>query len=273
MPLSTLILLIALAVFAAALASLAAAVERRRVTVWEWQVGLLFVNGQFVRTLPPGRYLAGFGGREVHRIATTPRQFSVPAQEALTSDGFPVKLTGVVEWRVADARAFLAACNGNTVIVPEALYLATQLALRDAVTGRALDDLLALRSAGAALDAELRPPVEAAAAGIGAEIIRVVLRDVILPAEVRRMTTEVERARREGLAALERARGEQAALRSLANAARMLRGNPELQTLRTLQALTPAQGRAAPTLVLGAGAVLPVRADADPAPDVESDPA
>ena len=78
------------------------------------------------------------------------------------------------------------------------------------------------------------------------------------------MVTEAERARREGVAALERARGEQAALRALANAARLMKGNPELHALRVLQSLQAAPGRAAPTLVLGAGAMLPVVAGEAP---------
>jgi hypothetical protein len=45
----------------------------------------------------------------------------------------------------------------------------------------------------------------------------------------------------EGRAALERARGESAALRNLANAARVLEGNPELLNLRLLQSITSAQ--------------------------------
>jgi hypothetical protein len=60
------------------------------------------------------------------------------------------------------------------------------------------------------------------------------------------------RARQEGLAALERARGEQAALRSLANAAKMLDGNPALMNLRILQTLSASQGTTPPpTVVLG----------------------
>lgn len=82
------------------------------------------------------------------------------------------------------------------------------------------------------------------------------------------MVTEVERARREGEAALECARGEQAALRSLANAARLLKGNPELHALRVLQALAASPGKVPPTLVLGAGALLPTGSAApDAAPE------
>jgi len=68
-----------------------------------------------------------------------------------------------------------------------------------------------------------------------------------LPPEIRRLVIEVERAKLEGQAALERARGEHAALRSLANAARLTKDNPELMNLRLLQAA----GAKGTTLVLG----------------------
>lgn len=51
-------------------------------------------------------------------------------------------------------------------------------------------------------------------------------------------------------AALERACGETAALRSLANAARMLEENPSLLQLRALQTMESSRGN---TLVLGVG--------------------
>ena len=64
------------------------------------------------------------------------------------------------------------------------------------------------------------------------------------------MIGEVLKAKQEGQAALERARGESAALRNLANAARVLDGNPALMNLRLMQSLSAAQG-AGNTLVFG----------------------
>ncbi|MCA1706792.1 MAG: hypothetical protein LC808_27445 [Actinobacteria bacterium] len=55
-------------------------------------------------------------------------------------------------------------------------------------------------------------------------------------------------ARAEGLAALERARGETAALRNLANAARLCADNPALLQLRLLQQLSTGSGH---TVVIG----------------------
>jgi len=60
--------------------------------------------------------------------------------------------------------------------------------------------------------------------------------------------SQVVRARHEGLAALERARGESAALRNLANAASLIEQRPALMQLRILQAIGQASGN---TLVLG----------------------
>jgi hypothetical protein len=58
----------------------------------------------------------------------------------------------------------------------------------------------------------------------------------------------VVKARQEGLAALEKARGETASLRNLANAATLIERNPSLMQLRALQALGQQPGS---TLVLG----------------------
>lgn len=244
-------LLLLLAVAALALVALRL-VLRQRLTVWPWEAGLLYVDGRFERTLEPGRHWNGILGRHILVLPSARQVHVLPAQEVLTADGFPVKLGLVVDYRIADPKRAQEETGGRWT---DALHTGVQLAMRGPVQARGLDALLADRGA---LEAEFLPPVQAALERIGIVVERVALRDLVLPADVRRMVTEVERARREGLAALERARGEQAALRSLANAARLMKGNPELHALRVLQALASSPGKVPPTLVLGAGGVLPV---------------
>jgi hypothetical protein len=70
----------------------------------------------------------------------------------------------------------------------------------------------------------------------------------MFPGDLKKAFAQVVIARKQGLAALERARGETAALRNLANAARMLEGNPELMQLRLLQEIGESTGN---TIVLG----------------------
>lgn len=96
------------------------------------------------------------------------------------------------------------------------------------------------------------------------------MRDLTLPGELKKIFSQVVKARQEGLAALERARGETAALRNLANAAQMIERNPNLVQLRLLQVIAQQPGN---TLVLGVqqqGTPIPIRADG--APDVELPP-
>jgi regulator of protease activity HflC (stomatin/prohibitin superfamily) len=80
------------------------------------------------------------------------------------------------------------------------------------------------------------------------ELLGVDVRDVMVPTELKRAFAGIVAARREGEAALERARGETAALRSLANAGRMIEDNPGLLQLRILQQLGGSSGN---TIMLG----------------------
>jgi regulator of protease activity HflC (stomatin/prohibitin superfamily) len=86
----------------------------------------------------------------------------------------------------------------------------------------------------------------------------VLLTAISLPPETRKMFTDVERAKIEAQSALERARGEQAALRVLANAARLITDNPALANLRLLQAIESTKGST--TIILGDAAPSSFRA-------------
>jgi hypothetical protein len=100
---------------------------------------------------------------------------------------------------------------------------------------------------------------EQAAKEMGLRLIRVDVRDIMFPGPLKEIFAQVARARQEGLAALERARGEMAALRHLANAAKLMEKNPELMQLRLIQCIGGSTGN---TVVLGdpgARAVLPVK--------------
>ncbi len=127
------------------------------------------------------------------------------------------------------------------------LYNVAQLALRTVVGGVAVEALLNQRlEIGAQLLARVQPE----AAKIGINVHAVEVKDVMFPADLKRAFAEVLKAKQEGQAALERARGESASLRNLANAARVLEGNPALMNLRLMQSLTAAQN-AGNTLVVG----------------------
>lgn len=201
-----------------------------RIVVQEWERVLLYRDGRFTEVLGPGRHRRPRWRRTRVRVVVRPRLLVVPGQEVLTADGLSVKVSLTVACRTADARRWHEAVEDADGFV----YAALQVALREAVAVRTLDELLTARDT---VPDDVRARVEAAAGAVGVVVESLALRDVMVPAELRRAAAEVAAARAQGQAALERARGEVAATRALANAARMVADQPALLQLRTLQAV------------------------------------
>ena len=209
----------------------------QRVRVNAWQRGAVYRDGAFERLLPPGvhRIWKGAGHISVQHIDLTPRYHSVGPVEATSADRMPLRLSATALIELTDAERSVR----EDVWTP--VTLAVSAALVRLATNHPMEALMARAPE---LDVELTALLVAPDTAV--RISGVTLTGVVPPPEVRRMMTEVERARLEGLAALERARGEQAALRALANAARLMKDNPELERLRLLQSV----GKGA-TLVIG----------------------
>lgn len=199
------------------------------ITVMDWQRALLFVDGRFSRVLEPGRHRYRRRRTTRHTVDMRRRTMVVAGQELLTSDSVTVRVSLLVTWRVTDPVAFV-----TTATHPEQdLHVAAQLAVRDAVAAATLEELLSDRTR---LGTGLAEAVAGQVGGLGVEVIAVAVRDLMLPGELRRAITETLLAREKGRAELERARGEAAALRTLANAARLMEEHPALLRLRTIQA-------------------------------------
>jgi regulator of protease activity HflC (stomatin/prohibitin superfamily) len=201
-----------------------------QIVVQEWERVLVYRDGRFEETLGPGRHRRRRWHRRHVRVSIRPRLLVVPGQEVLTSDGLAVKVSLTVAVRAADPRRW-----HETVEMPDAfVYSALQVALREAVATRTLEELLAGRGT---LAETVRERVVGSAQAVGVTIDSLALRDVMVPAEIRRAAADVVTARAQGEAVLERARSEVAATRALANAARMIAEQPALLQLRTLQAV------------------------------------
>jgi regulator of protease activity HflC (stomatin/prohibitin superfamily) len=165
----------------------------------------------------------------------------VQGQEVLSSDGVNVKISMAAEYEIADPAK---AING-TAQYQSTLYLQLQAALRDVTAGMTIDEFMEKRTA---VNERLLELSSAKATDLGLRLKSVTVKDVMFSGELKRVFAQVTKARKEGLAALEKARGETAALRNLANAARMMEETPSLLQLRALQMLGESSGN---TIVLG----------------------
>jgi regulator of protease activity HflC (stomatin/prohibitin superfamily) len=216
---------------------------RHAFQVPEGYAGLLYHKGKFVQALTAGRHIRW--GRHYAFVFMDLRKTSlvVAGQDVLTADNVGLKLSLVVIYQVVDpVKAAHETQNWHGD-----LYNAAQLALRGVVSGVAVEALLNQRLE---IGAQLLARVLAETTKIGVNVHSVEVKDVMFPAELKRAFGEVLKSKQEGQAALERARGESAALRNLANAAKLLEGNPALLNLRLMQSLSAAQ-TAGNTLVLG----------------------
>jgi regulator of protease activity HflC (stomatin/prohibitin superfamily) len=253
------LVIVAIAVAIIALALVVRAVFDR-VTVYEFEVGLRYHDGRFTGVVQPGAYWVWTPSTSIRRVDTRTLFRSVQGQELVTSDGISVKISLALIQRVVDPAL---AVHGVEDYVA-ATYTIAQVALREVVAGLTVDELLARRSE---VGAEVLGKTSESVRALGVELDAVSVKDLMLPAATKRILNQVVEARQRGLATLEKARGETAALRALANAARMVESNPALLQLRLLQQLESTSGN---TVLVGmppSTTPVPVRQVGRPTPE------
>ncbi len=241
-------LAIALATATAAVAISVPRLLLQRVVVGEHEHVLHLRDGRVVRVLPPGAHRLRRRGLALVRFDRRRALLELSGQDVLTADSVPVKLSATVAYAVADPLA----AYGRAAHWYADLHATAQQALRLAVAERPFDELMAKRFD---LGARMTEAMAADAGAVGVAVASARIKDVMLGADLKKAMTDIVRARQDGLAALERARGETAALRSLANAARLLKDQPELAQLKALTAIADAAQRGGSTFVIGADAL------------------
>lgn len=212
--------------------------------VQDHETALLFRHGRYLQLLAPGKHRLWTSGHEVKRVDIRAQTLLVQGQELLTADQVVLKVNALATFRVAGALAMHRASADPA----SSLYLEVQLALRQVVAADAAETFLQQKTG---LGEKLLALITPAATALGLKAERVDIRDVMLPADLKRSYMSALQQRQEALASLEKARAETAALRTLANAAKLMRDNPELLPLRYLQTLQEVGASPGNSLVLG----------------------
>ena len=201
-------------------------------TINRYHVGVLFYDGKYVETLPPGVYAFWKKTKSalVTEVDMREQLFDITGQEIMTADKVSLRLNAGVSYRIVDAPK----CLASVADVQQAIYKEVQLILRAVVGTRELDvfltdkDSVANETAG-----KLRERI----ADWGIELISVGIRDIILPGEMKNLLNKVTEAKKAAEANLVVRREETAAMRSQANTAKILEGNPTLMRLRELEVI------------------------------------
>jgi regulator of protease activity HflC (stomatin/prohibitin superfamily) len=211
------------------------------VVIFEYECGVKYSKGHFKAILPEGMYWFVPYVTTIQKVDMRPRCESITGQEVLSADGVTLKVSLVAKYQVIDPHVAVNRIENYQ----EALYLELQLGLREVIGGAEIDDVLAKRGE---LSAKLMELKKDKAETFGLSLLSVDIKDIMFPGDLKKIFAQVVKARKEGMAALEKARAETATLRHLANAAAVVDKNPLLMQLRLLQALGESAGN---TVVLG----------------------
>lgn len=213
-----------------------------RTIVRDTEAVLLYKSGAFDRQLETGAYWITPFSDQIERIDIRPRQRVLSGQEILTKDRIAIKISLVLDYRPEDARKVME----GAVYSDGSLEEAARLALRAEVADLTLDEILEARSD---LGDRIAKTLSERATELGFALEGVAVRDIMLPGNLKRAYSGVLEAQKDAERRLEQARGDHAVMRSLANTARLLDGNPSLAQARVLQALETGGN----TIMFGAG--------------------
>ncbi len=194
--------------------------------------GLLFVDGKFVKTLSTGSYGFWRSGRDIRceTVDIRLQQVDVSGQEMLTKDRVSLRVNLTCWFVITDpVKAKTRVSN-----YADHLYKEVQFGIREAVSVRSLDELLADKDA---LNRVILDGVKPKLADIGIEARSLGVKDVILPGDMREIMNKVIEAKKLAEANQIKRREETAATRSLLNTAKLMADNPTLLRLKELETL------------------------------------
>lgn len=199
--------------------------------VQEWERGVVFRLGRYIRTTGPGiQVIIPFIERMV-KVDLRVFVVDVPKQEIITRDNVTVKVNAVVYFRVMDPSAAL-------IRVENYVYATQQVAqttLRDVIGQSELDELLAHREE---LNQKLQQIIDATTDPWGIKVDMVAIKDVELPEGMKRAMARQAEAERERRAKIIHAQGEYQAAETLAQAAEIMGRHTASLQLRFLQTLS-----------------------------------
>ncbi len=202
----------------------------RQIEVPEGYNAIIYYNGKAAEYLESGRYFYWKGAVKVswNWFDMRIRTININGQEILTRDKVGLRVNFVMDWRIVDY-VKLAEQYPN---IEASLYTAAQLALRDYLGKKTMDELLANREdISTAILADLKERTE----GVFVEIMSAGIKDIILPGEITAIMNSVLAAEKRAQANVITRREEVASTRSLLNTAKLMDENETLRRLKELE--------------------------------------
>ncbi len=208
----------------------------------EYERGVVFRLGRLVDQRGPGVVLLVPMVDRLVRVSLRTITMEVPAQEVITRDNVPARVTAVTYFHVVDP-------NKSVVEIENVLTATSQIAqttLRSVLGKAELDSLLSERER---LNEDLQKIIDDQTEPWGVKVTTVEIKDVEIPERMQRAMARQAEAERERRAKIIDSEGEFQAAAKLLDAADLISRNPATIQLRYLQTLREIGGNESATIV------------------------
>jgi regulator of protease activity HflC (stomatin/prohibitin superfamily) len=211
----------------------------------EYERAIVFRLGRArQKALGPGVVLMlPFGIDRSTTVDTRTKVIQIPPQEVITRDNISIGVDAVVYIEISSP---MDAILRVEQYLPATLQLAATT-LRSIIGRMELDEVLAKR---AEINTEVQEILEARVEQWGVNITAVEIKDISLPAEMKRAMARQAEAERERRAKIIMSEGELQAAQRLAEAARLMAGDPAALQLRLYQTMVEVASQPNMTIVL-----------------------
>jgi regulator of protease activity HflC (stomatin/prohibitin superfamily) len=209
----------------------------------EYERGVVFRLGRVTRPRGPGLVLLVPAVERMERVSLRTVTLKIPAQEVITCDNVPARVTAVAYYRIIDP-------TRSVVEVENVLAATSQIAqttLRSVLGKAELDTLLSEREK---LNEHLQQIIDDQTEPWGVKVTTVEIKDVEIPERMQHAMARQAEAERERRAKIINAEGEFQASARLSQAADVMSRHPMTMQLRYLQALMEVGGGPSNTIVL-----------------------
>lgn len=198
--------------------------------VESYEQGLLYIDGDYIKSVSPGIYFYWKGEKNaiIKKTDLRNQQLEISGQELLTKDKAAIRLNFYTSYIVSDVTKAI----DQTKDFVKQLYIIVQLGIREYVGQFTLDELLAnKKSAGP----YIMDYAKSKAMKMGVTLLDCGIRDIILPGDVKDIMNQVLIAEKKAQANVIMRREETASTRSLLNTAKLMEDNEMLFRLKEME--------------------------------------
>lgn len=198
--------------------------------IYQYERGVVFQLGKYLRTVDPGLRMVIPIVQEIRKVDMRIKTADIPRQEVMTRDNIPLLINAVVYFKVISPEDVIIKIEDHMFAVRQ--Y--TQAALRDVIGNSEMDFVLTEREQ---IAESIKSIVDSETSGWGVDVEAIKIQEVELPSEMKRAMAKQAEAERERRAVIIASQGELSASENLRQAAENLARSPGALHLRTLQTI------------------------------------